>query len=131
MIRAILVDVFALAVVGCTAMRTVRDPGSYIQARHPERVQVTQADGSSKMLYHPRMVGDSVLGFDGASDVVVPLATIVITEARRFDPARTGVLIGAATAAAVAEWLMSRSWSSDLPCRPCPADVLPDPSGCC
>ena len=92
--------------IGCTAVRPVQHPADYILNKHPHRVTLTRAGGSTTTLYHPHVLGDSVTGFDGSTDVTLPLDGSAVVEARQLDPLRTSVLVGTVTLATAATWLL-------------------------
>ncbi len=93
------------------------DPGQYISTERPDRVWLTDDNGTIVVLA-PRVFGDSLFGWSSteadAEEIWLGLADVRSVEVQGLDPVRTGILAVAVTAAAVFGLvLLSGSGSAD------------------
>ena len=95
-------------VVACASWRTEQvSPAQVVAERHPQTVRVTRSDQSRIVLTKPTIVGDTLMGVQGATRLGegqgfhIPLADIRLLETRRMDPGRTIALLVGVPAAAI------------------------------
>jgi hypothetical protein len=64
-------------VAGCTRMRSLEAPGPYVESRRPGSLWVRLANGPEMKLESPRVIADTVFGFNAAgAAVTLPLAEL-------------------------------------------------------
>jgi len=100
--RALVLLLLATAGPACYGWRAEPPaPEDLIRTRHPSLVRLTTRDGRRILVANPRMLGDTVHGWQSSPRgplVDVPLAAIQLAEARYLHAARTtGVVLGAGT----------------------------------
>ena len=99
-----LVSLVAFSAACMGPRRAVDDPGQYISTERPDRVWLTDDNGTIVVLA-PRVFGDSLFGWSSteadAEEIWLGLADVRSVEVQRVDPLRTGILAVAVTAAAV------------------------------
>ena len=69
-------------------------PQQVIAARGTQAVQVTMADGSRRVLEHPHITGDSLVGRMDGSESHVAVADITRVASRRVSTLKTTLLVG-------------------------------------
>jgi hypothetical protein len=93
-------------VAACTKMQTLERPGPYVESRRPVRLWVTLANGPEMVIESPRVIADTVFGFNIAgAPVTLPLADLETVRARELNIGPTiglgllglAVLVGVAT----------------------------------
>jgi hypothetical protein len=88
-----------LLVSGCTAIRPVRAPTTYIESMRPKFVRITRTDGSRFVMIGAHLHVDTLMGFveDGSGKIgefqEVPVHEISKVEAQQWAPARTVLAI--------------------------------------
>ncbi len=99
-----LVSLVAFSAACMGPRRAVDDPGQYISTERPDRVWLTDDNGTIVVLA-PRVFGDSLFGWSSteadAEEIWLGLADVRSVEVQKLDPLRTGILAVAVTAAAV------------------------------
>ncbi len=84
-----------LASAACSRMRTVTlDQMSHLG---PERVWVTESDESVVLLYEPKVVRDTLVGYVGKHREKLPSAGVKQVRVQTKAPARTALLVGGLT----------------------------------
>ena len=79
------------AATECTSWRVQQvAPARVIEKQHPEKVRVSRASGGKVVLDNPLVVGDSIVGRQGA----VAVADVTAVEVRKFDGLKTVGVIG-------------------------------------
>ena len=97
----------------CTTVAPVRSPASFIVGTEPQRIWITQADGSIAEIGAPRVVGDTLFGFRGLKFQEVALSSIKEVRAVQSAPGRTvAVALALGLVAGVSYWKMSSKASS-------------------
>jgi hypothetical protein len=77
-------------VVGCMKMQTLDRPGPYVESRRPGRLWVTLANGPVMVVESPRVISDTVFGFNLAgAPITLPLASLETVRARELNVAPT------------------------------------------
>jgi hypothetical protein len=102
----------------CTTVAPVRSPASFIVTTEPQRIWITQADGSIAEIGAPRVVGDTLFGFRGLKFQEIALSSVREVRAVQSAPGRTvAVALGFGIVAGVSYWKMySKSSSSQSNC---------------
>ena len=97
--RVLVSLVVLLAGAACTLVAPVKPPFRYVEAARPQRVWITRTDGSELVVGAPRLVGDTLFGFEGVKFHEIPLASIHQLRAAKSAPVRTaGLAIGVSVA---------------------------------
>lgn len=79
-----------LSLTGCTSWQVQTGMPTTLLVRDTlDGIRVGRADGTRTVLSWPRLVGDSIRGAEGA----VAIAQVTSFAVRKFDPARTLVLV--------------------------------------
>jgi len=100
--RAIALILIPLVVTGCYSWQLAEPtPSEYLETHHPERVRLTQGDGSTITLWNPELRGDSLRGgtgggmaqWDTIRAVTIGLTDVERMEVHRFSARRTMVLV--------------------------------------
>lgn len=88
--------VLLYAVLGCSSVRPVAAPTTFIPQRNPETVWVTNELGETFALVRPMVRGDSIVGTLAATSepFSVPLAPGNVVFARQNSPGKTLGLVG-------------------------------------
>lgn len=119
-----LVCVLLMTQLACaTAPRPVGpNPAAYFQSHTPKRIWVTTTDGERMIIEHPRVYGDSLLGFTNSAgareEVWMPLTNLQDIRARQLSSGKTALAIAAATGALALLVILIKGAgaSSDRPC---------------
>ena len=114
-------------VVACHTMRPV--PAAHVNPVDlPPRVWVTSADRSTVILDAPRLTGDTLAGWVGREYREIPLAQTTAIRTRERAPARTAVVVTAATVATLGAffYLESRRDVGDAQVCLNASDHIPD-----
>jgi hypothetical protein len=84
------------AMVGCTAVRPVAAPASFIPEEQPEQVWVASEEGETFALLRPQIRGDSVTGILAGTNepITVPLDSSHRVFAKQNSPSKTAQLVG-------------------------------------
>ena len=109
-----LVPIVTLALtVGCSSVQRV--PLDYIAIEQPAEVRIVNSYGIVTTIYSPRVSGDTVYGKAiGKGEVAVPLRQVEGISTRKFDSARTVLLVGGGIAVtALGAWAMFGGSSGD------------------
>ena len=109
-----LVAIVSLALtVGCSSVQRV--PVNYIEVEQPAEVRLVNSYGIVTTIYNPRVSGDTVYGKAlGKGEVAVPLRQVEGISTRKFDSARTVMLVGGGIAVtALGAWAMFGGSSGD------------------
>jgi hypothetical protein len=97
----------------CTTVAPVRSPASFIVVTEPQRIWITQADGSIAQIGAPRVVGDTLFGFRGLKFQEIALSSITEVRAVQSAPGRTvAVVLGFGIVAGVSYWKMNSKAST-------------------
>ena len=111
-----LIAIVTLALpVGCSS--TQRVPVSFINEYKPEVVHLANSYGIVTTVQSPRLSGDTVYGTKLGEDreVAVPLRQVEGVSARRFDKARTAVVVlGGVGIVGLSAWAMFGGSSGDV-----------------
>jgi hypothetical protein len=94
-VRGLIVVGVLTTLMGCSSVRQVRAPGSYIERERPSLVWVTDVSGETTPVSQPRVVRDSIRGTWalGAEEVAVSISNVKAVYAKQPDARRTGLLI--------------------------------------
>jgi hypothetical protein len=97
--KACVVTVLGLAMVGCSSLQPVREPAHFITQTKPAVVYVTHRSRAVLVIAHPRISGDTVHGTwpDQPRPIAVPLSQVQSIEAVRRDGKRTAMLVAGLT----------------------------------
>ena len=103
----------ALGLAGCTTVKAVPEPARFIAGTQPQKVWITQTDGTTLQIGAPRVVGDTMFGFLGTEFQEIPMHSITEVRAVRSAPGRTVALATAfALTAGVAYYEMNKKGGS-------------------
>jgi hypothetical protein len=107
-----------LGATACTTVARVQSPASFIVTTEPQRIWITQADGSIAEIGAPRVVGDTLFGFRGLKFQEIPLSSVTEVRAVQSAPGRTvAVALGFGIIAGVSYWKMnSKASTSQVNC---------------
>lgn len=96
MVRKAMAAVLLCSTAGCSSVRPLTAPSSFIQQHRPDEVWVADTNGEVIRLAGPTVRGDSLVGLvDGASQpVAVRLTPEQEVFARQKSPRRTAELVG-------------------------------------
>lgn len=99
--------------VGCSSVQRV--PLDYIAVEQPAEIRLVNSYGIVTTIYNPRISGDTVYGKAiGKGEVAVPLRQVEGISTRKFDSARTVMLVGGGIAVtALSAWAMFGGSSGD------------------
>jgi hypothetical protein len=87
---------------GCATMRPVNEPATFLAGRSPGVIVVVSNDGKATEIAAPKLVADTVYGFNAEGDeVTIPVSTVQQLIAKQVHVGRT-VLLGIAAAGATA-----------------------------
>ena len=116
--RTIAALLLLLYLPACTSWQVGKpSPEEFLENEHPEKVRVTQTDGSRVELMSPAVRADSLVGrVNGGTSVSIALSEVQKVEVRESDSTKTGLL-----AAGVLIWTMVSvvlffSAMEDFPC---------------
>jgi hypothetical protein len=127
-LAAALLGAFWLVVSGCYSWARQPGPPSQVVERYPGKsLRVTRSGGASIEVNGPRIIGDSLLGYSGASraPVAIPLSDIMTVEMLRTSAGRTALLVAAVGATVI---LVANAASSDNGGGYAPSAGPPPPS---
>jgi hypothetical protein len=104
---------------GCMSFQSV-PAERFIAAEQPSQVVVIEEDGTAYFVDHPRIVGDTLLGYepDLLRDVAVPLARVVEVQVRRKNSARTLLMVGGIVTGAALVTVFAANATSGAGCGP-------------
>jgi hypothetical protein len=88
-LRAALVLVCLIATAGCRTWRAVDVSGPTIASAAPDVVRIVRTDGTRATVSDPRIVSDSIVGFDGFDPVRTALVDVESVELQRWSGPRT------------------------------------------
>ena len=99
--------------VGCSSVQRV--PLDYIAVEQPAEIRLVNSYGMVTTIYNPRLSGDTVYGkAAGKGEVAVPLRQVEGISTRKFDSARTVMLVGGGIAVtALGVWALFGGSSGD------------------
>jgi hypothetical protein len=80
-------------VAACHTFGPVASPSDFVATRQPQRVWVTETDGSVQIFEGPKLLGDTLAGFVKGEYREVPLADVKQVAARQPAPGRTRTAI--------------------------------------
>ena len=109
-----LIAIMSLALtVGCQSVQRV--PLDYIAVEQPAEIRLVNSYGMVTTIYNPRLSGDTVYGkAAGKGEVAVPLRQVEGISTRKFDSARTVMLVGGGIAVtALGVWALFGGSSGD------------------
>jgi len=92
--------VVALVLTACTTMGPI-PPREYIPLNHPSQIWVTQRDNAVVVVQLPRLMGDTLVGYVNGEYQELMLGQTKQVQARRPQPGRTALAIGAGVAGLV------------------------------
>jgi hypothetical protein len=99
--RAALGRLFAAAVLttflpACTSWRVAgAAPEEVMERDHPDRLRVERKDSTEVILLQPRLSGDSLVGFQGHSELSIPLSDVSSVAERKLNVGRSvGLAVG-------------------------------------
>lgn len=79
---------------GCSSWHTVPvSPRALVADARPDRVRVTEPDGTRLVIAQPQVVGDSLVGLRGHRPVGVGLGDVTEIAVRRTSALKTGGLV--------------------------------------
>lgn len=94
--RSIALILMATYVSSCTRWEIQPfTPEATVQAKNPKKLRVTRRDGTRVVMHDPHIVGDSLVGTDWQSRVVIPLDNVGLVEVSRPNPLGTIALVAA------------------------------------
>lgn len=119
MIRRIAAVVVLGGLLGCQTIQPVQSPSSFISAKQPDLIWVTNEYNEVVPVANPRLDDGHVVGtWIGMGDEVkIPLDQARNIEAKQFNPTRTFLLAGslAAVSGAIIYWAANGS-GDPVPC---------------
>lgn len=120
MVRRVTAAVLLGSLFGCQTIQPVRSPSSYISAKQPTLIWVTNEYNEVVPVGNPRLDGDNLVGtWVGMGDEVkIPLSQARNVEAKQFNPTRTFLLAGslAAVSGAIIYWVANGT-GDPVPCN--------------
>ena len=90
--------------LGCmTPLKPIPAPRDYIEVTRPSRVTITDRQGKTLEVIRPRIISDSLLGFNRMTqeDVWLPFSDVQSVMSRQVDWKKTGLTAVVATAGVV------------------------------
>src|SRR5688572_15074823 len=89
-----------LASAACSTMRPVESPSTFLAGKSPGVVVVISKDGSATEIASPKLLADTVYGFNAEGDeVTVPVGSVQTMIAKQINVPRTALLSAAAVVA--------------------------------
>jgi hypothetical protein len=87
-----------LATTACSSMRPVSSPQSFLAGRSPGVVVVISKDGKATEMSTPKLLADTVFGFNAEGDeVTIPVNTVQSLYAKQINPFRTALVVAGVT----------------------------------
>ena len=99
-----------------TPPRPVASPRTYIPLRKPDRVWLTDKEGSRFQVMRPRAIGDTLFGrTPGGEEVWIAFRDLPRIEARELDRTKTYAVLGGSILAAVVFFALASSSGPAIP----------------
>ncbi len=115
--RAIATLLLLLYLPACTSWQVGKtSPEQLFEDDPPEKVRVTQTDGSLIELMSPEVRADSLVGTVKGDTVSIALSEVQKVEVRRPDSTRTGILVAGIMVWTVVSVVLFVSAMEDFPC---------------
>ncbi len=105
-------------VTACSTVVTVPSPAEFVIAKAPRTVWVTKSDHTVLRLEKPRVIPDTLSGFERGEYIELPLSSVQSMRARQAAPGRTALLLGGLTVAGAIGLYLSRASAPQGTCEP-------------
>jgi hypothetical protein len=92
-LRAVLVLVCMMAATGCRTWQPVDVSSPALSTGAPDVVRIVRNDGTRATVSDPRILADSIVGFDGFDPIRTALVDVESVELQRWNGPRTVGLI--------------------------------------
>ena len=127
-----LVGVLLAAQAGCTTVHVVQSPSTELAAVRPARVFVTKADGSMVTIVSPKVIDDTIFGFEPTGQqTTLAVRDAKTVEVKQLAVGKTIGLAGVGFAGAVAAAALVVGKGTSLGTNPnVDCDKHPDSPGC-
>ena len=115
--RTIAVVLLLLYLPACTSWQVGKpSPEEFLENEQPEKVRVTQTNGSRVELVAPKVRADSLVGTVKGDTVSIALSEVQKVEVKEADSTRTGILVAGIMAWTVVSVVLFVSAMEDFPC---------------
>lgn len=83
-----------LTTTACSSMRPVSSPKSFLAGKSPGVIVVISNDGKATEMATPKLLADTVFGFNAEGDeVTIPVNTVQTLYAKQINPFKTALVV--------------------------------------